>query len=143
MLTKLQLTKKRAIIIVVITACVIAALILFLSAPERGPGDSLEGRVEFLSDLGWEVDPDTEISELIVFPEDFSEILNEYNKLQLAQGYDLRDYAGMECTRYSYSVLNYPNGDTNVLAQIFVYENTIIGGDIHSTALDGFMHGLK
>ncbi len=67
----------------------------------------------------------------------------EYNALQLQQGFDLRRYGGLICSMYTYRVLNYPSGDENVLAALFVYRNRVIGGDIHSTALDGFMHGLK
>lgn len=38
---------------------------------------------------------------------------------------------------------NYEGSTDTVLAQLFVYRNRVIGGDIHATAMDGFMHGLR
>ena len=44
--------------------------------------------------------------------------------------------------RYTYQITNYPNSSDQVVADIVVYRNRIIAGDVQSTALDGFMHGL-
>ena len=44
---------------------------------------------------------------------------------------------------YTYRVTNYECSTDTVLAQLFVYRNRVIGGDIHATAMDGFMHGLR
>ena len=44
---------------------------------------------------------------------------------------------------YTYRVTNYAGTSDTVLAQLFVYRNRVIGGDIHATAMDGFMHGLR
>ena len=52
-------------------------------------------------------------------------------------------YAGETCTAYTYRVMNYEGSTDTVLAQLFVYRNRVIGGDIHATAMDGFMHGLS
>ena len=38
-------------------------------------------------------------------------------------------------------MLNYPTDD-EVSAHLYVYNDKVIGGDISSAALDGFMHGL-
>ncbi len=51
-------------------------------------------------------------------------------------------YAGKRCKRYSYSVLNYPEEPEDVRANILVYNGKIIGGDVCSLKLDGFMHGF-
>ena len=59
------------------------------------------------------------------------------------QGFDLSTYAGETCTAYTYRVTNYEGSTDTVLAQLFVYRNRVIGGDIHATAMDGFMHGLR
>jgi hypothetical protein len=40
-------------------------------------------------------------------------------------------------------VLNYPDYDDTVVADIIVYNNMVIGGDIQATAMDGFMSGLE
>ena len=46
---------------------------------------------------------------------------------------------------YSLRVTNYPSydGPGEVWATVLVRKGHVIGGDIHSTALDGFMHGLR
>lgn len=101
-----------------------------------------EDRVAFLSGYGWTVEQDpVEVLEVIV-PEEFDQVYQEYNALQQAQGFDLTDYAGKRCKRYTYRVTNYPEKDSEVHASILMYGDRLIGGDISSTAADGFMHGF-
>lgn len=102
-----------------------------------------EDRVRFLSECGWEADPESEEEQLIHIPETFPPVYEDYNALQLQQGYDLHDYAGRDCTLYTYAVTNWPDGDQTVLANLYLYRGRVIGGDVHSTSLDGFMIGLK
>jgi len=40
-------------------------------------------------------------------------------------------------------VTTYAGTSDPVLAQLFVSRTRVIGGDIHATATDGFMHGLR
>ena len=54
---------------------------------------------------------------------------------------DLEPYHGKRVKCWSYRIDNYP-GEDDVLAHLYVYNDKIIGGDICSTKLDGFMHGL-
>ena len=138
-----KFTKRKAVFIIIGAAVLLALLVLLFSQPGGNDVRTAQGRVDYLSALGWEVDPASEECEQILLPKQFENVLQAYNELQLDQGFDLEKYAGLECSRYTYQVTNYPNGDLNVLAQLFVYGNHVIGGDIHSTALDGFMHGLK
>jgi len=49
----------------------------------------------------------------------------------------------MEAMRYTYEILNYPTGDKGIVADIIIYRNSVIAGDVQSTALNGFMHGLN
>ena len=58
-----------------------------------------------------------------------------------AQGFDLKPYAGEICTQYLYKIENHPN-DPEVYATLLVYGDQIIGGDVASTQVDGFMHGF-
>lgn len=102
-----------------------------------------EKRVEYLSSCGWEADPATEQVQDILIPVHFSPVYESYNQLQRQQGWDLADYAGKNCTLYTYAVTNYPDKEQVVLADLYVYKNQIIGGDVHSTDLGGFMIGLK
>lgn len=101
-----------------------------------------EGRVEYLAAQGWTVDPETETAQEITLPREIDGVLADYNALQRRQGFDLRPYCGLGCTVYSYVVTNY-DADEPVLCTIYLYKNRIIAGDIHSTAMDGFMHGIR
>ena len=44
--------------------------------------------------------------------------------------------------RYTYEITNYPTGETGILANLLIYKNTVIGGEVLSPQLDGFLHGL-
>ena len=61
----------------------------------------------------------------------------------MEQGYDLSRHLGEQCQQYSYLITNYPDESQTVLATIYVQGSRIIAGDIHSTALNGFLQGLK
>ena len=54
---------------------------------------------------------------------------------------DLAPFAGKTCRQWIYQVNNYPEEGT-VRATVLVYEGQIIGGDISSTELDGFLCGF-
>lgn len=140
------LTPQRAAMAILIAAVALAVLVLLLS---RGGVLSAhynvttrDGRVDYLAAQGWTVDPETETAQEITLPRAFTGVLAEYNELQLRQGFDLRPYGGLGCTVYSYIVTDY-GGDDTVLATVYLYKNRIIAGDIHSTAMDGFMHGIR
>lgn len=108
----------------------------------KAPGKTGEQRVAFLGSFGWEAQPEeAEILEVLI-PKEFDDVLDNYNAIQKAQGCDLRKYAGKRCKRYSYIITNYPGQSENVRANILIYKDKVIGGDICSLELDGFMHGF-
>jgi len=92
--------------------------------------------------VGWEVDATPIGEKAVVISKEFSEIYDTYNQLQLDQGYDLSEYCGLEATIYTYTVTNYTGYSGNVVADLYVMNYTVIGVDIHSLTIDGFMHGL-
>lgn len=109
---------------------------------EKASGKTSDQRVEFLKTFGWEVEPEEiEIMEVMI-PKEPDEVFNNYNTIQKEQGCDLSKYAGKRCKRYSYTVLNYPDGSDDIRANILVYNGKIVGGDVCSLKLDGFMHGF-
>ena len=146
----LKWNKRTAVLAIAAAAVVLIALILLFgrsgessSAPVTGTRlNSTEKRVAYLASLGWTADPASETEQQILIPKEFGEVYEKYNELQRAQGFDLRDYRGMDATLYTYTVTNHPCGEA-VIAQLIVFAGEAIGGDIHSSALDGFMHGLK
>lgn len=103
-----------------------------------------EERIAYLSQFGWQVDEDpVEVSEIII-PETFDETYTNYNELQKSQGFDLSLYAAKRVKRWIYRVRNYPGYEDLdcIHATLLIYDGQVIGGDICSTQLDGFMHGF-
>lgn len=102
-------------------------------------------RLAFMSQFGWEVDEDpVEVTEIII-PNEFDEVYETYNDIQKKQNLDLSLYSGKRVKRWTYSVCNYPGYEAKpnyIQANILVYEGMVIGGDICSVELNGFMHGF-
>ena len=100
-----------------------------------------EDRIAFLKRFGWEVETEArEIVEVTV-PNEFDPIYQQYNQLQIGEGLDLEKYKGKSVKRYTYLVSNY-DYDGTVYANLLIYRDRVIGGDICSAKLDGFVHGL-
>ena len=98
---------------------------------------------KFLAQFGWETAP-TPLEELkIRIPGEFDKVMNSYNDLQLHQGLDLSKYRGKEVTRYTFQVTNYPVYKGTVMANVIVYRNRVIGGDVCSSDVTGFIHGFE
>ena len=140
---KSKLSKRSAVFILIAAGAILALIVLICSGGTGSGLTTTEKRVEFLASLGWEVDASGETAKEIVLPETLGGVLAEYNELQKQQGYDLSQYCGEVCESYTYVLTSYPSGETGVIAQLFIYKGRVIGGDIHSAALGGFMHGLK
>lgn len=151
----MKFNKKVAVSILIGIAVVLMAIVMLVGI--LGGGSRAEGkkqsdgkgiknnadRIAYLQSLGWECEEDPIDEQKIVIPREFNAVFEEYNQLQKQQGFDLSQYCGLEVTMYRYTVKNYPTGDDVVMAQIMVLNYEVVGGDIHSTAVDGFMHGLK
>ncbi|MDR3551579.1 MAG: DUF4830 domain-containing protein [Clostridia bacterium] len=101
-----------------------------------------EKRVGFIQSYGWKVDSTpVEVVEITI-PQTFNEVYKNYNSLQKKQGFDLSNYKGKRCKRWTYRVTNYPGIKDEVRANLLVYNDRVIGGDIATVALNGFMHGF-
>ena len=112
------------------------------SSPSPTKIRSNEDRIAYLSEYGWEVSPEPLFTEELLIPEEMGEDYQEYLQLQQAQGFDLTQYAGKRVKRYTYEIYNYPSGEAGVQANLLVYRKTVIGGEVLSPRLDGFLHGL-
>ncbi len=101
------------------------------------------GRIAFLVNCGWKVTSNpVEVVEVVI-PETFNAVYTNYNAIQKLQGYDLSNYKGMRVKRWTYEINNYPGGAQGVNANLLIYNNKVIGGDVSSVELDGFMQGLS
>lgn len=108
--------------------------------------NSSEEILKFISQYGWKTDTEpTEIRDVII-PEEFDDVYNNYNDIQLSQGFDLTRYAGKRVKRRTYIIRNYPGyspDDDFIRINILISDGNVIGGDVCSIKLDGFMHGFK
>lgn len=104
---------------------------------------SEEDRVAYLESYGWTVSGGPVAVEELLIPEEFDETYTQYLELQSAQGFDLSEYRGKRVKRYTYEITNYPTGETGIQAGLLIYRNTVIGGDVLSPELGGFIHGLE
>lgn len=141
---------KVAFLVLFVIITVISLAILSQDSKETGKsGMSIkaathEERMAFLSQYGWELDEEpVEVQEVII-PSEFDDTYNAYNEIQKAQGFDLTVYAGMRVKRWTYKIKNYKGyeGKDCIRTNILVYDGLVIGGDVCSVELDGFMHGF-
>lgn len=100
-------------------------------------------RVVFINKLGYTLLDETPNTKTIIIPERFYEVYTEYNRLQNKSGYDLSSYKGCEAVLYTYRIKAPTGYDGECVINIIIYNDRVIGGDISSTAFDGFMLPLK
>lgn len=148
-------TSKKKVLFVVLALVVLAGIAVLLLTGSNGGEYAVcslgkysvaaadnQQRIEFLHQFGWQVQEEpVEIGEVSI-PAEFNETYEAYNEIQKAQGLDLSEYCAQSCKRWSYEVLNYPGQTQGVRANLLVLDGKVIGGDISSVELDGFMHGF-
>ena len=101
-----------------------------------------QDHIDFLNNFGYNiVEKPVQIQEIII-PQEFSSEYEKYNECQKLSGFDLSKFKGYRVKKYTYKVLNYPDSQQEVVANILIYNNKVIGGDICSTTLGGFVHGF-
>ncbi len=142
---------KVLLLLLFVVFTVISLFILSRDSAQTGKGDNIslkasthEERIAFLSQFGWEINEDPiEVREVII-PEEFDDTYTAYNEIQKNQGFDLNVYAGMRVKRWTYTVKNYTGYENKecIHANVLVYDGLVVGGDICSVELDGFMHGF-
>ena len=135
--------RKKALRIVLAAAILLTALILLRGNKASDGVSTPEDRAAFLQQFGWEIDPTSEDVRTVQLPKVLEGMLLNYNEVQRKQGYDLTGHLGESCQQFTYRVLNYPDKEQTVLATLYIQGDRVIAGDIHSTALNGFLQGLK
>ena len=147
-----DLFSKRFRLLLLIAAICLALLIvidvtgfgrdsLAVSVPLQG--ELATAGSDCLETYGWQVAATPKEIEEVTIPKEFNRVYTVYNDLQLAQGFDLTPYAGKAVKRYTYEIYNYPDFPNGVVGNLLIYNNAVIGGDICTVAIDGFMHGFS
>lgn len=135
-------------------AALVAAVVLLLALTGGSPSTqetsaptlsvaSNEGRIKYLTDLGWDVAAAPKESSQVRIPDTPSQVFDRYNALQKSQGYDLAPLAGKTVMRYVYEVKNYPGATEAVYATLLVHKDQIVGGDITDTGPNGQVRGFQ
>ena len=125
---------------------VLALVLFFIRSCGTGGEPDLrkaEGRAAYIRSLGWEIDPASETHKSIRIPDPLTEVLERYNEIQKKQGLDLTAHLGESCEQYCYTITNYPDQEDSVQISLYLQGRELIAGDVHSTALRGFMQGLQ
>ncbi|MBQ3150860.1 MAG: DUF4830 domain-containing protein [Clostridia bacterium] len=146
-------SKIKTVLLIVLTAVAVGSLLWFSMNGKPAANDGAitlkaeneEQRLAFISQFGWEVHKDPiEVAEIIL-PTQFDEVFEKYNEIQKEQNLDLSLYSGKRVKRWTYAVINYPgyeNKQDVIQLSLLIYDGTVIGGDVSSTELNGFMHGF-
>lgn len=125
----------------------LALLILILLVSLRGKHEknaaTAEDRAAFLQSLGWEIEAGNEQSAEVTIPDCGEGAMADYNALMQKAGFDLSAYQGKSVRQYRYVLTNYPDCKDKVYAVLYVSHGRVIGGDIHTASLHGFMHELR
>ena len=150
---------RRKIVVGILALCIIACSVVAVVGTPREDGSisvsdevfSLTsdkkvrdngGRLEILRGCGWEVEEEPIEFIEVRIPEEFDGVYTDYNEIQKRQNLDLSKYCGKRVMRYTYRVKNHPSGEEGIVANLIFYKDKLIGGDVSSPKLGGFMHGL-
>ena len=139
--------------VILASVVVLVTLILLIPASDNASVDAAsanynkvktnEDRIALLSGLGWQVSEQPVEEVQVQIPADFDSVLDRYNSLQMDQGLDLSKYKRKTLTRYTYQVTNYPDYEGTVYANLLVYRNKVVAGDLCSASADGFVSPLS
>ena len=147
--------KKLAIPVIFVGVVALVCIFAKISSPEPAKGEvlvSVDGSdatsVElksFIDSYGWTVNEEPDEVREVVVPEEFDDVYENYNALQLEQGFDLSSFKGQRVKRWTYTITNYPGYESEdfIKINILVYSGCVVGGDVCSVKLDGFMHGFE
>ena len=139
----LNMGKKRTAVIAIIGVLIVFMLFelcIPINSKQSVPlADTNEQRLSFIEGRGHTVIDNPIDIKSVVIPEVFSDVYNNYNLLQKQAGFDLEPFKGKTAVLYTYSVLGY---ETEVRLNLLVCDGIIIGGDISSVELNGFMNAL-
>ena len=129
--------------VIAVTAFLIICALIFgeyysAVASQRVNAQSNTQRLDYIYSLGVEVSQTPVAVQNISIPVEFSDVYTAYNAVQLRAGFDLREFRGKEVTKYSYRVIN----DENIVVNLLVFKDRVIGGDVSSVNINGFMDPL-
>ena len=87
-------------------------------------------RIGYFASHGWEAE---EISEKdITIPSEFSDVYEEYARMQDKQGLPLRKYTGKNAKLFVYEISNYSPDNQKMLAELLVCDDIAVASMVYS-----------
>lgn len=131
-------------IILLIVALVWGGIRLKENSSDIIPGETNAERTAYISGFGWKTGLTHCAVEEVRIPAVFDEAYEQYNALQLEQGFDLRKYRAHRVKKYTYEITNYDSDGTeapaiDIYANLLVEDGNIIGADISSAQAGGIV----
>lgn len=105
-------------------------------------GEQLAEQRALLASYGWEVG-EAPTCDSVTLPEAFPSSYDGYLAVQAECGFHLEDYAGQTLLRCTWQVNNYPGWPDGVYADLLTLDGAVVGGDVRSSQLDGFLQSLR
>ena len=106
------------------------------------PADTNDERLAYLTELGWQVEPEPIETLHLQLPEELTGEYGDYAALQDGQGLPFAQFGGQTVSRYTYTVTNHPRCAGPVQVNLYVCDGQLIGGDVVAIGEDGFRQGL-
>ncbi|MBQ6815658.1 MAG: DUF4830 domain-containing protein [Clostridia bacterium] len=135
------ITNKKLLCVFLIVVLLFVILVEFLSCESGAgviPGADNNSRINFIKSLGVTVSEEVFEQKEITIPQQFNKVYENYNNTQIKAGFNLKNHLGKNAVLYRY-VVNSPKELNNAFVNIIVLDGEIIGGDISSVELDGYM----
>ena len=137
----MKILSRKSIFLTLLAAVILLFAVLMIAGKSNGINlDTEEKRREYIAGLEITLSDKPPVVQNIIIPSEFSEVYERYNEVQKSSGFDLWKYRGEFAVQYSYEAVNFP--DDTVRVNLILYKGYLIGGDVGSTRLDGFMTGL-
>lgn len=125
-----SLKKYKFILIGILISCFVILLIVGLFSIDNSTNEMI---ISFLNSNGVEVQTKPVQISHITIPNEFDKIYETYNSIQKDVGFDLTNYKGKAVVKYTYNIINTAEFGQDAVANIFIYDNTIIAADVSST----------
>ena len=103
--------------------------------------DTVQHQHDFAGQAGLEIGRYPLMIQKVRIPESSDPVYSDYYDLQSSSGFDLLPYAGKKCTLYTYSIIS-PENDNEMLLDLIVYNDRVVGGDISGAAYGGKISGI-
>lgn len=140
----LTFTRKKLAVFFAVTA-VFAFVFCEICTAENTDKNALNNseRIVFIKNAGYTLLSGEPETKFVKIPEVFSDVYNNYNEIQRLAGYDLSDFKGCEVVIYTYKIETPQDYSGECVFNMIVYNDRVIGGDVSSRTLGGFMLPIK